>query len=303
MQNRALIPPMKIAFLGLGKMGAPIAGLLLRSGHSLSVWNRTPKSLDTLGLSSASFAPSIQAAVSNCDVACTMLADDGSTEAVVDGSQGLLAWLPKNSIHISLGTLSVALSQRLAISHAELGQHYVAAPVFGRPNVAAAGRLWIVAAGDSQTLDRVRPLLLTMGRGVTVIGNAPWQAHAFKLAGNMLITSMVQSLSEAFVFASAAGLDPELFLETINEALFQSPMYGNYGKVMLHPPEQPGATVALGAKDTRLLREAAAAAGVRLGLADYLQEQFNAAIESGMELTDWAVGQYRMAEITSKKYL
>lgn len=294
---------MKIAFLGLGKMGAPIAGLLLRSGHSLSVWNRTPKSLDTLGLSSASFAPSIQAAVSNCDVACTMLADDGSTEAVVDGSQGLLAWLPKNSIHISLGTLSVALSQRLAISHAELGQHYVAAPVFGRPNVAAAGRLWIVAAGDSQTLDRVRPLLLTMGRGVTVIGNAPWQAHAFKLAGNMLITSMVQSLSEAFVFASAAGLDPELFLETINEALFQSPMYGNYGKVMLHPPEQPGATVALGAKDTRLLREAAAAAGVRLGLADYLQEQFNAAIESGMELTDWAVGQYRMAEITSKKYL
>ncbi len=294
---------MKIAFLGLGKMGAPIAGLLLRSGHSLSVWNRTPKSLDTLGLSSASFAPSIQAAVSNCDVACTMLADDVSTEAVVDGSQGLLAWLPKNSIHISLGTLSVALSQRLAISHAELGQHYVAAPVFGRPNVAAAGRLWIVAAGDSQTLDRVRPLLLTMGRGVTVIGNAPWQAHAFKLAGNMLITSMVQSLSEAFVFASAAGLDPELFLETINEALFQSPMYGNYGKVMLHPPEQPGATVALGAKDTRLLREAAAAAGVRLGLADYLQEQFNAAIESGMELTDWAVGQYRMAEITSKKYL
>ncbi len=294
---------MKIAFLGLGKMGAPIAGLLLRSGHSLSVWNRTPKSLDTLGLSSASFAPSIQAAVSNCDVACTMLADDVSTEAVVDGSQGLLAWLPKNSIHISLGTLSVALSQRLAISHAELGQHYVAAPVFGRPNVAAAGRLWIVAAGDSQTLDRVRPLLLTMGRGVTVIGNAPWQAHAFKLAGNMLITSMVQSLSEAFVFASAAGLDPELFLETINEALFQSPMYGNYGKVMLHPPKQPGATVALGAKDTRLLREAATAAGVRLGLADYLQEQFNAAIESGMELTDWAVGQYRMAEITSKKYL
>ncbi len=294
---------MKIAFLGLGKMGVPIAGLLLRSGHSLSVWNRTPKSLDELGLSSANSAPSIQAAVSNCDVACTMLADDGSTEAVVDGAQGLLAWLPKNSIHIALGTLSVALSQRLAISHAELGQHYVAAPVFGRPNVAAVGRLWIVAAGDSQTLDRIRPLLQTMGRGVTVVGNAPWQAHAFKLAGNMLITSMVQSLSEAFVFASAEGLDPELFLETINEALFQSPMYGNYGNVMLHPPEQPGATVALGAKDTRLLREAATAAGVRLGLADYLQEQFNAAIKNGMELTDWAVGQYRVAEMTSKKYL
>lgn len=293
---------MKIAFLGLGKMGAPIAGLLLRSGHNPSVWNRTPKSLDELGLSSATLAPTVQAAVADCDVACTMLADDESTEAVVYGPQGLLDSLPKNSIHIALGTLSVSLSQRLTKSHAEARQHYVAAPVFGRPNVAAAGRLWIVAAGDSQALDRVWPVLQTMGRGLTVVGNEPWQAHAFKLAGNMLITSMVQSLSEAFVFASATGLNPELFLETVNEALFQSPMYGNYGKVMLHPPEQPGATVALGAKDTRLLREAAASTGVRLGLADYLQEQFNAAIENGMEQMDWAVGQYRMAQQTSKKH-
>ncbi|HET9086411.1 MAG TPA: NAD-binding protein, partial [Acidobacteriaceae bacterium] len=120
--------------------------------------------------------------------------------------------------------------------------------------------------------------------------------------GNMLITAMVQALSEAFVFASASNLDPELFLATVNEALFQSPMYANYGKIMLHPPAQAGATVALGAKDTRLLREAASGAQVRLGLADYLQEQFNAALEGNLGGVDWAVGQFRMAQRQAKDF-
>lgn len=296
---------MKIAFLGLGKMGIPIVALHLRAGHTVSVWNRTaksPESMQEMGISGARFAPSIAAAVAGCDVVCTMLADDAATEAVVFGKEGkdsLLAALPKNAVHISHGTLSVALSRRLMTAHAEAGQHYVAAPVFGRPNVAAQGRLWVVAAGAPETIERIRPLLLAIGRGLTIVGKDPWQAHAFKLAGNLLITSMVQSLSETFVFASATGLDPEVFLETINEALFQSPMYANYGRLMLHPPEQLGATVLLGAKDTRLLREAAAAAGLRLGLAEYLQEQLQAAIENGMGQTDWAVGQYRMAERAS----
>jgi 3-hydroxyisobutyrate dehydrogenase-like beta-hydroxyacid dehydrogenase len=293
---------MKIAFLGLGKMGVPLVNLLLRSGHTLSVWNRTPKSLKELAISEAQVAPTVEAAVADCEVVFTMLGDDEATEAVVFEPRGVIAALPKNSIHVALGTLSVALSQRMTSSHAEAGQHYVAAPVFGRPNIAAQGKLWIIAAGDTETIERVRPLLAAMGRGLTVVGEKPWQAHAAKLAGNMLITSMVQSLSEAFVFASAQGLDAELFLNTINEALFQSPFYLSYGRVMLHPPERPGATVLLGAKDTRLLREAAEAAGVRLGLADYLQQQLNAAIEAGTGKMDWAVGQYREAERASKKH-
>lgn len=292
---------MKIAFLGLGKMGVAVVGRLLRAGHAVSVWNRSPKSLQELGIAAATLAPSVRAAVDRCEVVCTMLADDESTEAVAFGPDGLLAALRPNAAHIALGTLSVALSRRLMESHAAADQGYIAAPVFGRPNVAAQGRLWVVAAGDEPTLEQVRTVLDAIGRGVTIVGNEPPQAHAFKLGGNFMISAMVQTLSEAFVFASAEGIDPELFLETINEALFQSPFYLNYGRVMLHPPEHPGATVLLGEKDIRLFREATQSAGVQLGLAEYLQEQFNVAILHGLGKTDWAVGQYRMAEQASKK--
>ncbi|HET9101508.1 MAG TPA: NAD-binding protein, partial [Acidobacteriaceae bacterium] len=123
----------------------------------------------------------------------------------------------------------------------------------------------------------------------------------FKLAGNFMISAMVQTLSVAFVFAKAEGLDPELFLETINEALFQSQFYLNYGRVMLHPPEHPGATVLLGEKDIRLFREATESTGLRLRLAEYLQEQFDVGIRRGLGNADWAVGQYRIAEQTAKK--
>ncbi len=295
---------MKIAFLGLGKMGPPIVERLLQAGHTVSVWNRSAKSAEELremGISAATIAPSIQAAVETCDVVCTMLANDEATEAVAFGPHGLLAALPANAVHISLGTLSVALSRRLMESHAQAGQRFVAAPVFGRPNIAKQGRLWVVAAGDAATLKTVQGVLDAIGRGLTIVGNEPWQAHAFKLAGNFLIGTMVQSLSEAFVFASSQNINPELFLETINEALFQSQFYLNYGRVMLHPPEQPGATVLLGEKDIRLMREATEAADIQLGLVEYLQERFNVAIRDGMGQMDWAVGQYRVAEQASKK--
>jgi len=292
---------MKIAFLGLGKMGTPIVGRLLRAGHNVSAWNRSPKSLQDLQITSATLVPSVRAAVEECDVVCTMLANDEATEAVAFGSEGFLAALRPNAVHIALGTLSVALSRRLMETHAAADQRYVAAPVFGRPNVAVQGRLWVVAAGDKSTLEYVRIVLDAIGRGVTIVGNEPPQAHAFKLGGNFMISAMVQTLSEAFVFAKAENLDPELFLETINEALFQSQFYLNYGRVMLHPPQDPGATVLLGEKDIRLFREATQFAGVRLGLAEYLQDQFNVAIRNGLGKADWAVGQYRMAEQASKK--
>ena len=281
-------------------MGTAVVGRLLLAGHTVSAWNRTPKSLQELGIPSASLARSVHAAVEQCDAVCTMLANDEATEAVAFGPEGFLAALPANAVHIALGTLSVALSRRLMESHAAAGQRYVAAPVFGRPNIAVQGRLWVVAAGDDSTLEQARTVLDAIGRGVTIVGNEPTQAHAFKLGGNFTISAMVQTLSEAFVFASAEGLDPELFLETVNEALFQSTFYLNYGRVMLHPPEHPGATVLLGEKDIRLLREATQSAGIRLGLVEYLQEQFSAAVRNGMGETDWAVGQYRMAGQASR---
>jgi 3-hydroxyisobutyrate dehydrogenase-like beta-hydroxyacid dehydrogenase len=168
--------------------------------------------------------------------------------------------------------------------------------VFGRPNVAAEGRLWIVAAGEASAVARARPLLETLSRGITVVGAEPRQAHAMKLGGNFLISAMIQALCDGSVYAESQGIEPTTFLETVNNALFQSPFYAAYSKVMLDPPPTPGATVALGAKDLRLLRESAAARGKRLRLADGLAGVFEEAAAAGLAENDWAAGMLRVAE-------
>jgi 3-hydroxyisobutyrate dehydrogenase-like beta-hydroxyacid dehydrogenase len=204
--------------------------------------------------------------------------------------------LPAGAIHVTLSTISVALARRITAAHQERGQHHVGAPVFGRPAVAEAGKLWIVASGADDTLAEVRPLLESVSRGLTIVSTDPWQAHAFKLGGNLMITAMIQTLSEAFVYAESQGIPPALFHQAINSALFQSQLYENYGKTILNPPQRPGATVSLGIKDTRLAREAAAEAGVHLGLADYFADVLERAKQAGFADEDWAVGQYRIAQ-------
>jgi len=230
----------------------------------------------------------------------TMLFDDAAHEEVLFGQGGVLEAMAPAALHISLSTISVALSVRLTVEHARRGQHFVAAPVFGRPSVAEEGRLWIVVAGADAAVALARPLLEPLSRGISVIGTEPRQAHALKLGGNFLISAMIHSLGEAFVYAEGQGIEPEIFLETVNGALFQSPFYAAYGKVMLHPPEHPGATIDLGAKDLRLLREAAASGNTGLSLADNLAAIFAEAQQSGLAGEDWAVGQYRMAQRRGK---
>jgi 3-hydroxyisobutyrate dehydrogenase-like beta-hydroxyacid dehydrogenase len=292
---------MKIAFLGLGKMGAAIAGRILAAGHTLTIWNRTPARAESLVARGAQLAGSAAEAANGAHITFTMLFDDQATKEVLfgpagDASDGLLAALAPGEIHVALSTISVALSERLTREHARRGQRFVAAPVFGRPNVAEEGRLWIVVAGEESAVAEARPLLELFSRGISVIGTEPRQAHALKLGGNFLISAMIHSLGEAFVYAAAQGIEPEVFLETVNSALFQSPFYAAYGKVMLHLPEQPGATIDLGAKDLRLLREAAAATTTRLSLADNLAQVFADAQQAGLGNADWAVGQYQMAQ-------
>jgi 3-hydroxyisobutyrate dehydrogenase-like beta-hydroxyacid dehydrogenase len=287
---------MKIAFLGLGKMGAPMARRLLGAGHELSVWNRTRERADALASQGATVVSTPAEAVRLAEAVLTMLFDDAANEAVLFGPDGILDALRPGALHISLSTISVALSERLTAEHARRGQAFVAAPVFGRPNVAEEGRLWIVAAGAEAAIQQARPLLSPLSRGLSVVGPEPRQAHALKLGGNFLISAMIHALGESFVYAEAQGIAPAVFMETVNSALFQSPFYAAYGNVMLHPPEHPGATIELGAKDMRLLREAAASRQTTLSLADNLAEIFAEAQQSGLGGEDWAVGQYRMAQ-------
>ncbi len=215
--------------------------------------------------------------------------DDAALEEILEKDR-VLDGLKKGAIHVSLSTLSVAFSRKLTEEHGRRGQHFVAAPVFGRPHIAEAGKLWIAVGGAKEPVETVRPLLEKFSRGITVVSENPWSAHALKLGGNFLITAMIASLTESFVFAEAMGLDPAVFLDTVNKALFQSPFYEMYGKIMLTPPATPGATMALGEKDMRLFREAAREGQVQTPLADVFMATFHRAFEAGMKNADWAAG-------------
>ena len=286
---------MKIGFLGLGKMGAPMALRLIGAGYELAVWNRTEGRTEPLLREGAIAAGTPAEAELGADAVITMLFDDAANEDVLFGDNGLLDALDPGSLHIACSTISVALSERLTVEHARRGIDFVAAPVFGRPNVAEAGKLWVVLAGEPKAVERAKPVLGPVSRGFTVVGTEPKQAHAVKLGGNFLISAMIHSLSEGFVFAESQGIEPGVFFEAVNSALFQSPFYAAYANVMLHPPEHAGASIALGRKDLGMFRATAAKQGVTLSLAEEMQGVFEQAIAEGLGDADWAVGQYRMA--------
>jgi 3-hydroxyisobutyrate dehydrogenase-like beta-hydroxyacid dehydrogenase len=280
---------MRIAFLGLGQMGFAIAKLLIKKQHKITVWNRTAAAAGPLVTLGAKLAATPADAVHDAEVVFTMLFDDHAVEDVIFAQRALEA-MAANAIHISLSTISVALADRLEAEHTAHGQRFLSAPVFGRPGVAAEGKLWLVLGGSSDTIAEVKSLLEAFSRGSTHVGERPSQANAVKLGGNFLITSMIASLSEAFTVAESQGVDPAVFLETINSALFQSAFVANYGKVMLNPPEKPGATIKLGAKDTRLFQESAEPGQTPTPLADLYQQHLQAAIAAGRGDEDWAAG-------------
>lgn len=284
---------MNLAFLGLGKMGVPIASHLLKQQRNITVWARNVVNVEPLRLNGAKVAGSAPDAAAGADVLFSMLLDDPAVKSVLFEGKVIDA-LPHDAIHVCLSTLSVTLSRRLTAEHTARGQHFVAAPVFGRPHVAEAAKLWTVVGGPQEPIERVRPLLESFSRGITVVSEHPWSAHALKLAGNFLITAMIAGLTESFIYADAFGIDPEVFLKAANSALFRSPFYELYGGIMLHPPEKPGATMAVGEKDLRLFRESAQAEQLATPMADLFSATFHRAFEAGMKDADWAAGYYRL---------
>jgi len=287
---------MKIAFLGLGKMGTPIVQRLLQAGDSVTIWNRSITSAKALEREGAAVAATAAEAVRGQDLVFSSLKDDAAHEEVFFGAGSVLETLTPSQLHLSLSTLSVGLSRRFTEAHAARGQRFVGAPVFGRPNVAADGKLWIAVAGADEDITDARPALEPLSRGITVVGKEPWQAHALKLGGNFMIAAMIQTLSEGMVFASSQGIAPQTFVATVNSALFQSPFYEAYAKVMLDPPEKPGATIHLGEKDVRLFREAGVEAGFDSGLGQFLAGEIQKAVDAGLGESDWPVSTYRTVQ-------
>lgn len=285
---------MKIGFIGLGNMGRGIAGNLLRAGYTLAVYNRTRSHAEELQAAGAHVADSPAAAATDAEVLITMLSDDQAVEQVIFGTndaaetRGAIHTLQQGAVHISMSTISKALSARLAQAHHAAGQHYLAAPVFGRPEAAAAAKLWVVAAGPTEQIERCRPLFDAVGQGLFTVGTEAPIANVIKLAGNFMIASLLETLGEAFALVRKSGADAAQFLDIMN-ALFRSPVVENYGKIIVAERYEPaGFKLKLGLKDVRLVLEVADAAAAPMPIASLIRDHFLSAIAHGQGDVDWA---------------
>ncbi len=278
---------MRVAFLGLGGMGLPMAVSVARAGHELAVWNRSERRLDEFGDRMPRRAASIADAVRGVEAAITMLADDAAVEQVVDG--GLLETLERGAVHVSMSTLGIDTARELTRKHRDRGSVYVAAPVFGRPDSAAAQKLWIMIAGPDEARRRVRPLLEAMGRGISEFGEEPWRANLVKIGGNFLLASLLEALGEACAMMRKADVSAERFMETIN-AVFQSPVYANYGGAVATRRHEPALFQArLGLKDVRLAQSAGDEFSVPLPLAALAHDSLLSMLARGRDKADWTV--------------
>lgn len=290
---------MKLGFIGLGNMGTGMARNLIKAGHSVTVYNRTRGRAEELQQEGASVADT-PADASHGEVVITMLADDRAVEQVVfgaDGCEGVLSVLDSKSIHISMGTIGVALSDRLAAAHASKGTAYVAAPVFGRPAAAEAAQLAIIAAGPADAIGRCQPLFDAIGRRTFIVGEKPSSANLLKLIGNFMIASAIETLGEAFALGRRGGLDPDLLLEVLTGTLFPAPVYKNYGGIIARQEFEPaGFKLPLGLKDVRLVMAAAESLNVPLPVASLVRDHFISALARGWEEKDWSAVSLVSAE-------
>jgi 3-hydroxyisobutyrate dehydrogenase-like beta-hydroxyacid dehydrogenase len=280
---------MKVGFIGLGRMGRPMARRLAEAGHAVAVFNRTAGRAAGLG-PAVRVASSPADAARGADVVFTMLADDEAVAAVaLEGASPLVGALAKGAVHVSASTISVALGERLTAAHEAAGQGFVSAPVFGRPEAAEAGKHWVVAAGRDDAIARCRPLFDAVGQGVFVVGAEPPRANAVKLAGNFTIAALLETFGEAFALVRRYGIPPDEFLRIIDTALYQSPIYRAYGSRVAKAESEPaGFALRLGLKDVRLALQAADTAAVPMPLASVIHDHFVSAVARGKGDADWS---------------
>lgn len=276
---------MKVGFIGLGAMGSAMASNLVAAGHAVTVWNRSQAATEKLASLGAKVASTPDRAAQG-EVLHSMLSNDQAVrEIFIDG--GLLDVMAPGTVHVNHATISVALAKQLAEEHAKRGVGYVAAPVFGRPDVAAAGKLNILVAGQASVIEKVKPLLEVMGAKLWPMGDAPERANVVKLAGNFMIVTAIESMAEASVLARAYGVSTADFLELMTSTLFAAPVYQIYGKSMAEQRfTPPGFALPLGLKDVMLAQDAGYAAQVSMPLAGVLRDSLLEAIADGAESMD-----------------
>ncbi len=287
---------MDIGFIGLGNMGKAIAANLIRADHQLCVWNRSRAAAEELVALGARLAAK-PADTARGAVLMSMLADDDAYRTVLL-EDGVLAHAAPGLIHVNLATISVALARELAQLHRERGIAYVAAPVFGRPEVAQSAKLNVVVAGEPGPLERVAPLLAAISARVWPVGTEPERANAVKLAGNFMIASAIETMGEAAALVQAHGVSAGEFLTILTRTLFAAPVYQTYGRLIAERHYEPAAfKLELGLKDVRLALQAGDAARVPLPFASVLRDHFLEALAAGKGGQDWAA----LAEVAARR--
>ncbi|CAB3762140.1 NAD(P)-dependent oxidoreductase [Paraburkholderia solisilvae] len=278
---------MDIGFIGLGEMGAAMVENILKAGHQVRVWNRSPERAQRLAQAGAQVVGSVAEAFTG-DAVFSMLADDAAVREVINAR--LLEQAPRGQIHVNMATISVALAEELASEHAQRGLNYVAAPVMGRPDVAAAAKLTIVAAGPAEAIDRVQPVFDAVGQKTWRIGSLAQQANVMKLATNFLIASAVETLGEASAMLAGHGVAMQDFLDVITSNLFQGVVYQGYGKMIAEQRYEPALFKAkLGMKDVRLALAAAESVMTPLPMASVVRDSLIEAMAHGDGEKDFAV--------------
>lgn len=279
---------MQVGFIGLGQMGAAMAANLVAAGHSVTVYNRSPAKAAPLVEKGARLAASVADACRG-EVVVTMLADDHAVGESAFGEGGIVASLASGALHASMSTISVELSEKMAAAHEAKGQHYIAAPVFGRPDAAAAAKLFVVTAGPPASVATAQPLFDAMGQRTFVVAERPSAANLVKLSGNFLIAAAIEALGEAVALVAKGGVDRKLYVELLTSTLFAAPAYRTYGGLIAEQRFEPaGFAAPLGLKDLRLALAAADGLEVPMPLASLLRDRLLALVAQGGADQDWS---------------
>jgi 3-hydroxyisobutyrate dehydrogenase-like beta-hydroxyacid dehydrogenase len=286
-----------IGFIGLGNMGEPIAANLMAAGHALRVYNRTASKAAPLVAKGATIEKNPADVATPGGVVFTMVADDRAIEELCLSSGSFVETLGPGGIHISLSTISPATARRLAEHHAKHKVEYVASPVFGRPDAAAAKRLWVCTSGHAAVKARVRPLLEAIGQGIFDFGEDAGAANVVKLCGNFMIASAIETISESLALAEKNGIDKSAVADLFGKTLFACPVYQGYGRSIAAEKFEPaGFRLALGFKDVSLALSTATASSVPLPIGSLLHDRYLAAIAKGRGDLDWTAIALGVAE-------
>lgn len=283
-----------LGFIGLGNMGTPIAANLLQAGYGLRIYNRTSSKAAPLVAKGATLVPDAAAVAESGGIVLTMLADDRALEDVCLPPQSFVERLGPGGVHISMSTISPATARRLAEHHAKHNVAYVASPVFGRPEAAAAAKLWICISGPAAAKSRVQPLLAPIGQGFFDFGEDAGAANVVKLCGNFLVAATIESLAEMFTLAEKNGVNKKAVAEMIGKF---SPMHAGYANQIAHQKFEPaGFRLVLGLKDVTLITQLAAASTTPMPLASLLHDRWISSVAKGRGNLDWSAIALGVAE-------